>query len=352
MLREVPCLYQNHCDHGSHRKSARTSGYDHTQPIIIDDSDNNVERSLELSSRARSRRSQARKCMSLPQSDRVEPTTHGNTRQGRDPTGLRRNFEDGLKLRSSPNVIHLDVGYPDLLLEVRQAERQILSPRTNADAEHLGNIRNQTALQERLERRLDKRLQREEKNACRTAKMPHAHRRVTISQQTMPNPSKREIQLQRSKVQLVSAQQGTREEPIELEADFRSNLDDMGRKGIVEKVTIAEQTAKVAGHVSRKACECLVCGDSFPVTELPSLAGCSHPPQVCAICYAKWVAVQLEESSWREAKCPESKCNVRLTYFEIKHITTHDVFEQYDNFIARAALNEDRKSQSFVELNT
>jgi hypothetical protein len=89
--------------------------------------------------------------------------------------------------------------------------------------------------------------------------------------------------------------------------------------------------------------ECPVCTDSFPITTLPSLTDCTHAPQTCTICYAGWVAAQLEGSSWREAKCPESNCKVKLTYDEIQHIATAEVFEQYDTFITRTALNEDRK---------
>lgn len=56
-----------------------------------------------------------------------------------------------------------------------------------------------------------------------------------------------------------------------------------------------------------------------------------------------WIEAQLRGSGWREAKCPEDKCRTKLAYFEIQHTATPETFLQYDTFIARAAINEDRK---------
>jgi hypothetical protein len=89
--------------------------------------------------------------------------------------------------------------------------------------------------------------------------------------------------------------------------------------------------------------ECPVCGDSSPIAEWPSLAGCEHPRGTCSACYAIWITAQLQESSWTEARCPESTCHVKMTYDEIQQYALVDIFRQYDTFITRALLNEDRK---------
>ncbi|KAF2024856.1 hypothetical protein EK21DRAFT_11365, partial [Setomelanomma holmii] len=87
--------------------------------------------------------------------------------------------------------------------------------------------------------------------------------------------------------------------------------------------------------------QCDVCGDEASVSEFPSLAGCRHLPQTCSDCYKKWIAAQLPNNSWREVTCPEKNCDIRLTYSDIQQTATRETFEQYDTFIARAALNAD-----------
>jgi hypothetical protein len=96
--------------------------------------------------------------------------------------------------------------------------------------------------------------------------------------------------------------------------------------------------------------QCPVCSDSFPIAELPMLAECKHLPHTCSTCYAGWVAAQLQGSSWMEARCPESTCHTKMTYSEIQQNAPVEIFQQYDTFIARAALNEDRKLRHFALL--
>lgn len=100
---------------------------------------------------------------------------------------------------------------------------------------------------------------------------------------------------------------------------------------------VAQEVASVAIR------QCLVCSDSFPIVELPMLAECEHLPHTCSTCYAGWIAAQLQGSSWTEARCPESTCHIKMTYREIQQNAQVEIFQQYDTFIARAALNEDRK---------
>ncbi|KAF2025622.1 hypothetical protein EK21DRAFT_29149, partial [Setomelanomma holmii] len=86
---------------------------------------------------------------------------------------------------------------------------------------------------------------------------------------------------------------------------------------------------------------CAVCETCHAVNGLPSLADCEHPPKTCAECYTGWIAAQLEGSNWAGVKCPETKCKVRLTYYEIQQIASTDMFQKYDTFLARAAISED-----------
>jgi hypothetical protein len=105
----------------------------------------------------------------------------------------------------------------------------------------------------------------------------------------------------------------------------------------INAATVAQEVVSVATR------ECPVCGDSSPIAEWPSLAGCEHPRGTCSACYAIWITAQLQESSWTEARCPESTCHVKMTYDEIQQYALVDIFRQYDTFITRALLNEDRK---------
>jgi hypothetical protein len=146
----------------------------------------------------------------------------------------------------------------------------------------------------------------------------------------------------------LSVQQGTREEPIDLISD---SSDTHPPAVIVQEATRARRRNRRAHRllytaqekVSVANRECLVCGNSTPVTELPSLAGCEHPPQICSTCYSKWITAELQQSNWRESRCPESRCNVELTYNDIQRNASLETFQQYDTFITRAALNEDCK---------
>jgi hypothetical protein len=139
---------------------------------------------------------------------------------------------------------------------------------------------------------------------------------------------------------VTSVQQGTRDKPIELASDHLDSLSGHERlikAQLVSCATLARKEVSVANR------ECPVCGNSSPVTKFPLLADCKHPPQTCSTCYAKWVAIQLESSSWMDVRCPETKCNVKMSYNEIQLNASFEVFQQYDTFIARAVLNKDRK---------
>jgi hypothetical protein len=92
----------------------------------------------------------------------------------------------------------------------------------------------------------------------------------------------------------------------------------------------AENDINTATVVSVATRQCSVCGDSSPIAELPSLTECKHLPQTCSTCYAGWIKVQLQESSWREARCPESTCHVKMTYRGIQQNALVEIFVSFN----------------------
>ncbi|KAH7061881.1 hypothetical protein BKA63DRAFT_372194, partial [Paraphoma chrysanthemicola] len=86
---------------------------------------------------------------------------------------------------------------------------------------------------------------------------------------------------------------------------------------------------------------CPVCSKDFAITDLPSLTNCDHPSSICSKCCATWIEAQLPESGWTEVKCPDSRCKVKLTYYEIQRMASMDIFKKYDQIVTRNALSED-----------
>ncbi|KAH7406212.1 hypothetical protein DE146DRAFT_630880 [Phaeosphaeria sp. MPI-PUGE-AT-0046c] len=129
----------------------------------------------------------------------------------------------------------------------------------------------------------------------------------------------------------LPARLGSRDNPIDLDSSSEPEL-------------IGEDEVRAQRAVAR-TCKCAVCGEESHIYVLPSLADCDHDPQTCGSCCARWVAAQLQESGWREAKCPESKCQARLGYHDVQQLASPDIFQQYDNFIARAAVGEGPNSR-------
>jgi hypothetical protein len=226
------------------------------------------------------------------------------------------------------------VFYPDFSTKVPRAEKGVF------------DCSNAMLLQEQLDLQLALRVRREDYHR---ALPPSARLEVTISQYPMPDSGGLERRQRRNDIRHpTSAQKGTRENPIDLDSDYAdpevSEDPTIVRKGVVKaqgQIDLVQEEWSVATR------ECSVCGDSCPVSDLPFLTDCKHLPQTCSICYASWTAAQLQGSGWRETKCPESKCDVKLTHIEIQQFASPEIFQQYDTFIARTTLNEDRKWRAF-----
>jgi hypothetical protein len=287
VLEREPSSCRAHHDHDAQLQSA---GHDPTRPIVIDsDNESDVGSTIRHQSQARKR--------TLPsQNDQIKSTTRRNTRRSRGPTGSSPS-----QCQTSPGVF-----YPDLPTMIPRAGRGIIDDTNTAPS------------QEHLDRQLAQRLQDEE------------------YLQILPKPAPVQVttKLGREKEHRHSSIQKL---PLGLAPD-NSGSRNRRHGNIAQSISYATW-AQPEVSVATRLCD--VCADRHPVTELPFLAECKHQPQTCSSCYTKWIARQLESNGWRGARCPESECNIKLTYNEIRQNTSNGVFQQYDRFITRTALNED-----------
>jgi hypothetical protein len=211
-----------------------------------------------------------------------------------------------------------------------------------------------TQLQEQLDRKYALRLQQEEEDQYRSlyeqlraAASPSAAHHQSIDVQRRASAG-----TQDDPINLYSDTDLDPHEPMDIEPDdwnwkpsndadpTQTNLDAEFAQLIQEE---EEEESTQQAPVGLRTCA--VCSDDHHISELPSLADCAHPPRTCADCYSSWVTAQLQSNGWSEAECPESECKIKLSYYEVQHIATPEIFQQYDTYITRAAISEDRKSQ-------
>ncbi|KAI9767590.1 MAG: Myosin type-2 heavy chain 1 [Geoglossum simile] len=86
---------------------------------------------------------------------------------------------------------------------------------------------------------------------------------------------------------------------------------------------------------------CVVCTEAIPTPELPTLTNCKHKPQVCADCYKNWIASELDNTSRKEIRCPESGCGELLNHAEVRQYASPGIYAKFDDFSVRDALNND-----------
>lgn len=72
--------------------------------------------------------------------------------------------------------------------------------------------------------------------------------------------------------------------------------------------------------------ECSVCGDTFAADQFSFLKDCSHEAQVCAGCFADWLASQIGNTSWDRIKCPADGCEVLVAHEDMKRLATQDIY--------------------------
>jgi hypothetical protein len=229
-------------------------------------------------------------------------------------------------------------------------------------------------LQEHMDRRLAERLQQQEDDGYRAVQSLMS---IAACQPSVSKFAKRVVNTSMIPRLATTHQQGTEDDPIDLDTDDEPELgvladrnhistvlepvdpmdldDDDWDLGSMEKsnrsatsmdaslTRCLQEQEDYSNQAATGRRACVVCGDDDLISRFPSLVGCVHIPQTCAACYGGWVGAQLQGSGWKEAECPEDKCKVKLTYYEIQQTATPEIFQQYDNFIARAAISEDRK---------
>lgn len=137
-------------------------------------------------------------------------------------------------------------------------------------------------------------------------------------------------------------------DPMDLDeddGDLTYNRDLKTTEASMQDALLAQQLQEEdrPQHTVVRRRDCIVCGDSILITEFPSLSKCEHIPQTCAVCYSTWIARQLEDSGWKEARCPENKCKTKLEYYEIQQTVTPEIFQRFHDMIARHAIGEDRE---------
>lgn len=275
----------------------------------------------------------------------------------------RRSRSPSLSDRSSGGTLTPDsseeASYSGLFRRDQYSEVLHQRPSTASSTSRFLDSEDAAQLQERLDRKYALELQQQEENQFQNS---------LFAQLNAAAHRPEEQRFRRSLGRPVPA--GTQDDPIDLDSDSDSDDSDRvvftGRQGGVDRTAdhddpmdidegpsqedldaeLAqflqeeyEDRVRQAGAGTR---ECVVCGDSCATSGLPSLADCEHPPRTCSECFSGWLTAQLQDSGWRKAKCPDSECTVKLTYHEIQHLATPQIFGQYDSFIARAAISEDR----------
>ncbi|KAH7073313.1 hypothetical protein FB567DRAFT_454260 [Paraphoma chrysanthemicola] len=301
------------------------------------------------------------------------PTVRSRRRRTRSPSVSSRASEVNMTHFSSQ-----ELSYPDLSNVVTEEQAESSSTSEHDKSRFLDST-DASLLQIELDRRLAQRLQQEEEDENNVAELLWAQLMDAAHPLPLQQPGGSAGRDRSGPHAFI--QTGSRDDPISLDSDSDSDSEDdeevifTGRNRPREDQVHSEDTILLDDDSSewescanfddaqtaidanlarmlqdeenlnqstyRSTRECAVCGEQQPISELPSLADCEHVPQTCTECYADWVTAQLEESSWKEAKCPESKCQMTLTYHEIQGIATQDTFQKYDTYITRAAISED-----------
>lgn len=75
--------------------------------------------------------------------------------------------------------------------------------------------------------------------------------------------------------------------------------------------------------------ECIVCTDTKPVSEFPTVGitkACNHEPATCLACVATSIRTDLNTRLWNEIKCPE--CRETLEYDDVQRFADEETKER------------------------
>jgi hypothetical protein len=363
----VSSAHQSGGDFSPHTQTSLRVGSKAKQPIVIDDTDaedgpNSIVNRFQKSFQ---RPKQAHNRMPTYSRQRTTSVARQLRRRSRSPTISDSGSQADLTPTSSE-----DISYPDLSVHLVRPQQ---SPKSEWSKVHALSKNDVSIPQEELDRQLAERLEKEEREEYHRTQSLYAQLRTDAGQPSTSSIATNTSQKAHLRVGLTAiSHRGTRDDPIDLESYYSDSIAFGGRMDIqendLEAIDIDEEDwnfrneldavdTSMDAFLAQQLQEeeersrvpivatraCVVCDESHPISDLPSLAECEHLPQTCATCYSEWLAAQLEGSGWREAKCPESECQTKLNYYEIHQLATPETFQQYDTFIARAAISEDRK---------
>jgi hypothetical protein len=88
-----------------------------------------------------------------------------------------------------------------------------------------------------------------------------------------------------SSLKRAIARSGTQDDPISLDSDS----DDLGEAhGEPMELGVRPTVSRPLQNQAALSRDCMVCGESVHVVNLPSLPNCGHRPETCADCYSGW----------------------------------------------------------------
>ncbi|KAL2179715.1 uncharacterized protein P884DRAFT_282941 [Thermothelomyces heterothallicus CBS 202.75] len=117
--------------------------------------------------------------------------------------------------------------------------------------------------------------------------------------------------------------------------------------GFGQRYSIAAETSSVVISDQRRLPdilggerECIVCTDTKPVSEFPTVGitkACNHEPATCLACVATSIRTDLNTRLWNEIKCPE--CRETLEYDDVQRFADEETKERYQTLSFRSAVS-------------
>eukprot|EP00727_Mastigamoeba_balamuthi_P007458 m51a1_g3332 putative ibr domain containing protein (395) ;mRNA; f:373748-375750 len=92
-------------------------------------------------------------------------------------------------------------------------------------------------------------------------------------------------------------------------------------------------------ELDSKTYPCLICGDDLPIDKVYILDECCH--RFCRDCLEGYFSSKICEGVTRDIRCPSPGCKHLVSYDEVKHVVSGPMFERFERFLLKAALEDD-----------
>jgi hypothetical protein len=333
-FREQPMSHLNHHGDTNHFRQAPKS----TRPIIMDgtgDEDVTVisERPASNFSDTNFFQSGHHQPSYQQRQSRVDKLLRKTSvRRSRSPSVASSDSEGDLTPDSSED------SHSDLTARVAQA-----TSRSQAQA---------ITLQEEQDHQFAERMQQEEGGTSQSLffeRLRSGGPKVASSDLVPRRPHRRRRSTPITSLKRAIARSGTRDDPISLDSESDESSEIRGEPMELDEMsTRTSRQPQSAGNYEKyehpRNRDCVVCGESVHIADLPALFPCDHRPETCAECYSGWITARLQDSNWGEVKCPGDGCKTILSYHDIQAYGSPEIFQRYDTYIARAAFSQDRES--------